>query len=576
MPAEAPDGLSSQVRQQLEELLGDPAIRQSLLGGAAFTPEARDTLETLNAQVGSLLQDRSLGGILNGPQWLSGVSIVNGTVTAPKISVTSLDAITVNSGSINVTGTLTAAAAFPATGARVVLDSSGLWGYSGAATTTFKLNTDGSGSIGSGATAASWTTGGVLTIPVAAIGSLTIAAVGGGVLGGTYQTATTGAHINLSSTGIVVYNATSEVAANETFKLLAATGAVTATGSFTIKSAATGAHITVDNAGGIAGYLGTTENATNRTFLINAVDGSGHLGLNNGTPAITWSAAGAVSIGGSAMSAGKIVAGSLSVSTLSAISANMGTLTAGSITGGTITADTITTGTLTAARVSGGTLGGSYSLGAADITVNSTGKIKFGTSAADYLANDLLHFEVGTSETAVIEFKNAANTPYERITGWGNTTNSNLTIDAYGTSSRRAQVQISGGGAVAGETSVYLICENSSSQTVGSYGVDAAGNHSWVVDNGATAMSLARTNRALTLYGRLYPGSGSGSQATRYIWDNGTETELSGALKVNFANGGSANNWSAFTVANVPDKNAGYFKVNLGGTIVRVPFWLDA
>lgn len=53
------------------------------------------------------------------------------------------------------------------------------------------------------------------------------------------------------------------------------------------------------------------------------------------------------------------------------------------------------------------------------------------------------------------------------------------------------------------------------------------------MDNGATGLDLSRTNRALTLYGRLYPGTGSASQASRYLFDNATEIESSGPFKVN-------------------------------------------
>lgn len=302
-----------------------------------FTPEKSDLLEYASTTISRMTQDQSLGRVLGGSLWLSGISILDGTITADKLIVNSVDAITVNTGSLNVTGTITAAAAYPAVGARVTISATGLKGYNSTPTQSFGLNADGSGFFGIGGTAVSWTTAGVVTIPVASIGSLTIAAVGGGVLGGTYQTATTGAHINLSTAGITVYNATSEIAANKTFELVAATGAVTATGSFTITSAASGAHVKIDSAGGIAGYSATSEVIGNRTFLLNAATGAGHLGLATGAnQGISWDASGVVSIGGAAFSGGKITATSLSVSTLSAISADLGTITAGTVTGATI------------------------------------------------------------------------------------------------------------------------------------------------------------------------------------------------------------------------------------------------
>ena len=45
---------------------------------------------------------------------------------------------------------------------------------------------------------------------------------------------------------------------------------------------------------------------------------------------------------------------------------------------------------------------------------------------------------------------------------------------------------------------------------------------------GSLVATFATTNRALSLYGRLYPGSGSGTQTARYISDNGSQIVLTG------------------------------------------------
>lgn len=356
--------LGALVRSQLDEILGDPLRRAELLGMNPFGPDQQDMLDYHDSVIRSLLADKSLGKALSGPLWLSGTSVVDGTITAPKISVNTLEAVTTNTGDLNITGNLVAAAAFPATGARVEINSSGLWGYSGAATTTFKLNTDGSGEIGTGSNKVTWNTSGVVNIPAAVISSLTIAAIGGGTMGGTYQTNSGTSRIDISTTGIVAY-----ASGVETFRLNGTTGAMTATGSFTVKSAASGARVEISSAGGIAGYnAGGTQ-----TFLLNAATGAGQLGA--GSNYISWDSSGNASIGGVALSGGKITASHMSVSTLSAISANLGTITAGTINGGTINASVITTGTLAADRISGGSVGGSFNLGGANITVNSTGVI---------------------------------------------------------------------------------------------------------------------------------------------------------------------------------------------------------
>ena len=73
--------------------------------------------------------------------------------------------------------------------------------------------------------------------------------------------------------------------------------------------------------------------------------------------------------------------------------------------------------------------------------------------------------------------------------------------------------------------------------------------------DGESHIFMDSNNKPLTLHGN------GGSSAT-----------------LNFAsvpNGGSASNWSAFTVANVIDKAAGYFKLQIGGVNYRVPFFAD-
>lgn len=96
--------------------------------------------------------------------------------------------------------------------------------------------------------------------------------------------------------------------------------------------------------------------------------------------------------------------------------------------------------------------------------------------------------------------------------------------------------------------------------------------------------------------GRIYPGASSGGsyagQATYYI--DGAASGLgiitngigiggmlgiSSGNTINFispGSGGSASNWSSFTSTDIPDKAAGYFKIQIAGTNYRVPFYADA
>lgn len=293
-----------EVRAAVRDVLSDPIERAALLGNNPFGVDQADMLEKHESQIQSLLNDASLGRALTGPLWLSGASVIDGTITANKITVNSIDAITVNTGDLNVTGNIVAAASYPAVGARVEINSSGIWGYSGAVTTTFKLNTDGSGEIGTGSNKITWNTSGVLSVPAAVISSLTIAEIGSGTLGGTYSTAGSNPRIQLSATQLVAFNS----GGSETFKILSSTGAVTMTGSFTVQSAASGARVVLSNAGGIE-LFNSGGTATGR---FNAATGAGFLGATPGT--IQWDSSGNATINGNLTiaSGGKILDGDLS------------------------------------------------------------------------------------------------------------------------------------------------------------------------------------------------------------------------------------------------------------------------
>lgn len=478
----------------VREVLSDPGLRAGLLGAIALPPQAQDTLDLHTSQLNNLLSDSSIGRISSSAQWISGVSVLDGTITANNINVNSLNAINISTGDLNVTGTVKLAASFPAVGQRIDLSSTGILGYNSGVTNTYKLNTDGSGFVGVGGTAMSWTTAGVVTIPVASIGSLTIAAVGGGVLGGIYQTATVGQHINLSTSGIVAYNATSEIAANETFRLNATTGAMTATGSFTIKSASSGSHVTLDNAGGIAGYNGTSEVAGNRTFLFNAATGAGHIGLSTGTP-ISWDAAGTLTVNGSLL------------------------------VNGTVIANAITSGTFTG--------GATINFGTADVVVNSTGKLKFGTSNADYLANDKLHFEVGSSDTAKVEIKNGSSTYSGQLSGSSGASASAVVMAALtsGNAYGRMDVQNSTTNAT---NWARMLAYTTGGSLQGGYTVSGDGQHLW---QGASdyVMKVVAASNDLSMRGRFYPGTGTAEQSTAYIdWNTTVPARIrfSGDLQV--------------------------------------------
>ena len=554
------DQISDLVSRQVNEILAKR-------GGLQFTQDERDRLETVDAQVQGLLMDTNLGRVMSGPTWMSGISVIDGSITAEKITVNDLEALQVATGSLNVTGTITAAAAFPATGARITVSSAGIRAYqSDGVTSTLEFNVDGSGQIGSVAgSRITWTSGGVLTVPAAIISSLTIASVTSGTLGGTYSTSGSNPRIQFSTSGITVTNAGGDT----TFSLVAATGAMTATGSFTVKSTSTGAHITIDNAGGIAGYNATSEIAGNRTFLINATDGSGHLGISG----ITWTGAGSVSIPGSLLVNGTVTAGKLSVSNLAAINADLGTITAG-----TINASNVTVSNLSFTNIQQtGTLGAAQNVGTVDISVNSTGKIKWEGGASYVDSNGMVLGSAGVSGDS-IQWIRSGFTPLEKISTITGTSQALLTLATQisGTG-RNTTVSLNAGGTDSG-TSVTLRANVGSATGGGAYLVRASGLHEWEIDDGnVMGMTLERTNRALSLYGRLYPGTGSATQTSRYIADLNSRITFTG--QTDFAShtvGGSAANWSSFGTANIPDASAGYVLIYINNVACRIPFYANA
>lgn len=552
------------VKGQLLELLGDPSVRQQVLGGLAFDQDSRAMLENLNAQVGAMLQDSSLGGIMNGSLWLSGTSVVNGTITAPKISVTDLEAINTSTGSLNVTGDFIAATTFPATGARVQINSSGLWGYSAGVTTTFKLNTDGSGEIGTGSNKITWSTAGVVVVPAAVIGSLTIANVGSGVVGGTYKTGAGTTRLELSSTGLVAY-----ASGTPTFTLDGTTGSVTATGSFTIQSATSGARVVIDNAGGIEGFNASAVS----TFRFNAATGAGYVGgTGSGTNGISWNSSGTVSIGGAAFSSGKITASSLSVSSLSSIAVDAGTITAGSITASVITAGTFINGS-----------SGTINMGAADIVVNSTGKLKFGTSSLDYLANDILFFDLSAAGQGKVKFKNSGTST--NATLWAGYTSSlqesalgifTSAPSDYSSGTHKVQVKVS---YAAGATSaVYLEAIDGAGTDWTSITVDGqAGTITNYIGGVGNILVLESTNRRAKFYGYIFPGSGSGVQTTRYISDDGTYmTIVGGTLDVSAVASGLKVGVTGVAPSALPQPNKYFTIIGAGPTTYYIPVFTAA
>lgn len=436
--------------------------------------------------------DESFGRMLSGPQWISNVSVRDGSITASKITVTDLAAIKTSTGSLNVTGTITAGTAGAA---RVEISAAGgIKGFNATPATVWAFNIDGSGQIGIGATAITWNTAGALSVPVASIGTLTIADITSGTLGGAYVTAAAGAHMKLSTAGLTGYSATTENNANTRFSLL--------------------------------------------------TDGSGFLGAHPGK--IVWSTAGVVTINGD------------------------------TVINGTLAANAITSGTLTS--------GATVNVGTADLVVNSTGKIKFGTSSADYLADDFLHFEVPTGNTAKIEWRNAAQPYYSDIRANASSSSSNIRVAARNDSNNAIGMVTIGSSATAASTFVTINAQPTSGVIEAQINVTGAPEITLKLDDGGgtlrSMVAVEQTNYRTRFAGRIYPGSGSGSglQTTRYIDDDGTYMRLIGPISYRGGSpGGSPSNWSGFGTANIPNTTAGFVKIEIEGLgLFRFPFYNDA
>lgn len=167
----------------------------------------------------------------------------------------------------------------------------------------------------------------------------------------------------------------------------------------------------------------------------------------------------------------------------------------------------VVTGTSFSSNTVAGTLAAGQNLGANDITIASTGKIKFGTSAADYLANDILHFEVAGAETAKVQFKNGSNTPYGELAGWADASRSKVYMQAHD-SSDFASVIVDGNGTA---SSVQLVVEGT-----------AGGDALVIIDGGGFSYSdrasaggfFSSAIGDFSAYRRIYPGDTSGGIQT--------------------------------------------------------------
>ncbi|GIV82753.1 MAG: hypothetical protein KatS3mg051_2107 [Anaerolineae bacterium] len=165
--------------------------------GRFFAPRSvMAEVDRLRAWKGRLELDTSFGRVTTGPQWLSGVSILDGSVEAGKLSVyrscrlsrprpaacsSRTASSPVSPGSVSV----------PWPGLEI-LATGQLTMRNAGAQATITFNSDGSAEFGIGPSAFTIASDGTVSIPAGAIaGGLTIANIASGKIGGTYYTSDT-------------------------------------------------------------------------------------------------------------------------------------------------------------------------------------------------------------------------------------------------------------------------------------------------------------------------------------------------------------------------------------------------
>ena len=311
----------------------------------------------------------------NGPGTIRGKAIKPKSVTAGLVNVSSLEAVNSKTGALSVTGAITmgtTGASFSAGQSAYDTGTPGWWLEWNAGTPRFSLgNPSGQKLLWNGTTLA--ITGSV---------TATTGTIGGWIIGATDLTESGGGGtVGLASSGSVRIWVGHATPSSAPFRVSSA-GVATMIGAV-IGSATSGARVELNPTNGVSVY---DSGGTVRGRLLTT--GAGYLGSTDGTSAtaaLSWTTGG--------------------VATINASAITTGTLNASGITVTNLNASSITAGTLVADRISGGSLGGGINLGSADLTLNSTGSIKWGSSTST-ISSSKISIQ-STSFGGGIEFKDS-------------------------------------------------------------------------------------------------------------------------------------------------------------------------
>ena len=344
-----------------------------------------------------------------GPGAINNKALKPKSVTAGTISVSDLESVNAKTGNLTANGTITVdSTGSIAIGKTSYADDStgGMWvGYSGG---TYKLN------LGNSTYSVKWD-GSALNITGHI--TATTGTIGGWDIGDTDLTSDAGATGMASSGGyrIWVGDATP---ANAEFRVSSA-GALTATGA-TITGDITATSGTLGTLS-ITGTLNMASGSIFKSGMTAHGTGAGWWFENNaGTPimAIGSNSSSGFSFNGTNMYLfGQAVIGTIEVSTNGNIRSGASSYASG--TGWILEYN----GGTPRFRVGTATSGTNY-LAFDGTNIEMRGKLKFGSNGDSYLDGTIQHFEVGSSGTSVVEFKNASNTRYSYIRGTAGTANS--------------------------------------------------------------------------------------------------------------------------------------------------------
>lgn len=227
-------------------------------------------------------------------------------------------------------------------------------------------------------------------------------------------------------------------------------------------------------------------------------------------------------IQGGNINTGSIAADKISVSTLAAIEANLGTITAGTINATNITVQNLDFGHMQQS----GALAADQDFGVNDLTINSSGRLNFGTGGSDHLGNDELFFAVGTGQTAKIRFENPSfSTRFGEVAGSGTSSEFRTFLNATYDANDAAQVT--------------MIAKNGDSEIQALINTNGTPTWLWVLDGGISfnynvgAMGQFTTSGMTSegfvrSFGKIFPGN----QSSRYIHDANSRLTIVGEVDI--------------------------------------------